>query len=69
VQLFIPESESILLWIPQVLERARGDSGNGPHLESHLLDKHQFKAMYVPTLSPSMFSLTVVAAEEQKARP
>ena len=65
VRLFTPESEAIMLWIPQVLERATADSGGGPHLESQLLDKHQFKATYVPTLSPPMLSLTVVVAEDQ----
>ena len=69
VQLFIPKGEAILLWIPQVLERAVADRGGGPHLESQLLDKHQFKAIYVPTLSPPMLSLTVVAAGEHNVRP
>ncbi|HEV8717630.1 MAG TPA: hypothetical protein VGX03_33005 [Candidatus Binatia bacterium] len=69
VRLFTPKSEAIMLWIPQVLERAVVDSGSGPHLESQLLDRHQFKAMYVPTLSPPMLSLTVVAAEEQTPGP
>ena len=69
VQLFIPKGDAIMLWIPQVLERAVADSGGGPHLESQLLDKHQFKAMYVPTLSPPMLSLTVVAVEGQDVRP
>ena len=65
VRLFTSDSESIVLWIRQVLERAVADTGSAPHLESQLLDKHQFKAMYVPTLSPPMVSLTVVAVEEQ----
>ncbi|MBI3800268.1 MAG: hypothetical protein HY268_25245 [Deltaproteobacteria bacterium] len=65
VRLFAPESEVVLRWIPQVLERAVADSGGGPHLESQLLDKHQFKTMYVPTLSPPMLSLTVVTAVGQ----
>ena len=65
VRLFVPENEAIMQWIPQVLERAVADSGSGPHLESQLLGKHQFKAMYVPTLSPPMLSLTVVTAEDQ----
>jgi len=64
-RLFTSDSESIVLWIQQVLERAVADTGSAPHLESQLLDKPQFKAMYVPTLSPPMVSLTLVAAEEQ----
>jgi len=65
VRLFTSDSEPIVLWIPQVLERAVADTGSAPHLESQLLDKYQFKAVYVPTLSPPIVSLTVVAAEEQ----
>jgi hypothetical protein len=69
VELFTPKSEAIMQWIPQVLERAVADSGSRPHLESQLLDRHQFKAMYMPTLSPPMLSLTVVAVDEQGPGP
>jgi len=69
VRLFVPESEAIMRWIPEVLERGVADSRGSAHLESQLLDKYQFKAMYMPTLSPPMLSLTVVATDEQGPGP
>jgi hypothetical protein len=65
VRLFLPEGAAIMRWVPEVLERAVADSRGSPHLESQLLDKYQFKALYAPTLSPPMLSLTVVTAEDQ----
>jgi hypothetical protein len=64
VQLFTSENESVVLWVDQVLARAIADGGSAPHLESQLLAEHQFKATYMPTLSPPMLSLTVVAATQ-----
>lgn len=69
VRFFLSDSEEITRWVEQVLERAVTDAGNTPYLESHLLAQHQFKAMYVSTLSPPMLSLTVVAAEEREGDP
>jgi hypothetical protein len=64
VRLFLTESAETLRWVEQVLQRAITDSGKDSYVESRLSEKHQFKVMYVPTLSPPMFSLTVTAAEE-----
>jgi len=64
VELFTSESEHMVLWVGQVLERAVADTGSATHLESQLLATHQFKATYLRTLSPALLSLTVVAAEE-----
>lgn len=64
IELFTSESERMVPWVDQVLERAVADTGSTPHLESQLLATHQFKATYLRTLSPAMLSLTVVAAEE-----
>ena len=64
IELFTSDSEQMVLWVDQVLERAIADTGSAPHLESQLLAKHQFKATYLHSLSPAMLSLTVVAAEE-----
>ena len=61
---FVSESEPIVLWIGQVLQRAVAEPRSAPYLESQLSDKYQFKATYVPTLSPPMMSLTVTATEE-----
>ena len=62
--LFLAESEEALRWVEHVLKRAVAEAGRDPYIESHLYNKHQFKAMYVPTLSPPMLSLTVTAAED-----
>jgi hypothetical protein len=64
VRLFLTDGAETLRWIEQVLQRAMTDSGKDSYVESRLSEKHQFKVMYVPTLSPPMFSLTVTAAEE-----
>jgi hypothetical protein len=64
VRLFLPESAETLRWVEQVLQRAVADTGKDSYVESRLSEKHQLKVMYVPTLSPPMFSLTVTAAEE-----
>jgi hypothetical protein len=64
IRLFLAESEEATRWIEGVLKRALAEAGNDPYIESHLYDKHQFKATYMPTLSPPMLSLTVTSAEE-----
>jgi len=64
VGLFLSDSEETIRWVGQALARATTESGKDPHLESRLLDKHQFKLSYVPTLSPPMCSLTVTAASD-----
>jgi len=65
VRNFTAESEQVVLWIDQVLRRAVAETRGGPHLESQLFGRYQFKATYAPSLSPPMISLTVTAAEEQ----
>jgi len=59
VEVFTRESDPVVLWIEQVLERALAEKGNTPHLESQLFDERQLKVTYVPTLSPPMLSMTV----------
>ena len=68
VRLFLADSEEITRWVEHALARAATESGKEPHLESRLLDKHQFKLTYVPTLSPPMCSLTIIAADEGEGR-
>lgn len=65
IELFTRESEPIIRWVDQVLERAVIDTTNPTHLEAQLIATHQIKAMYTRTLSPPMLSLTVVAAEKR----
>lgn len=64
IELFTRESEPIVRWVGQVLERAVADAASPTHLEAQLIATHQFKAMYRRTLSPPMLSLTVVSAEQ-----
>ena len=59
IRLLTSDAGSILRWTEQVLERAAAEGGSTPYLESQLLDERQFKATYLPTLSPPMLSLTV----------
>jgi hypothetical protein len=59
------DSQTVVSWVMQVLERAVAAPGNAPYLESRLLPKHQLKTTYVPTLSPPMLSLTVIAVGEE----
>jgi hypothetical protein len=61
---FVSESEQLVLWVDQVLKRAIAEPRSAPYLESQLADKYQFKATYLPALSPPMMSLTVAATEE-----
>lgn len=68
VRLFLTDSAETLRWVEQVLQRAITDPGKDSYVESRLSEKHQFKVMYVPTLVPPMFSLTVTAAEEDGLR-
>ena len=64
VQLFTADSEPILIWVDQVLSRAIAESKGSPHLEASLFAGHQFKATYMPNLSPPMLSLAVTIANE-----
>jgi hypothetical protein len=64
IRLFTPDSESVVLWVDQVLGRALAESKGAPHLEALLSTGHQFKATYMPTLSPAMLSLSVAVANE-----
>ena len=59
VEVFTRESDPVVQWIEQVLERAVAEKVNTPHLESQLFDDRQLKVTYVPTLSPPMLSITV----------
>ena len=67
-QLFTDDSAPLVRWVEQVLERAVTEGGDTPSLESQLLDERQFKAMYTPTLSPPMLSLTVEASGSGASR-
>lgn len=60
----ISDSEPVALWLDQVLQRALSESPGSSHLESQLFDTYQLKAMYVPSLSPPMLSLTVTILEK-----
>jgi hypothetical protein len=68
VQLLTNDSQSIVRWIEQVLERALAENGSAPYLESQLLEERQFKATYMPTLSPPMLSLTVTGGGQGAPR-
>jgi hypothetical protein len=59
VDVFAKESGPLIRWVEHVLERAVAEGGSTPHLESQFLEDRQFKATYVPTLSPPMLSLAV----------
>lgn len=59
VRLFTNDSGPILHWTEQVLEHAVAEGTSTPHLESQFLGERQFKATYLPTLSPPMLSLTI----------
>ena len=65
VRTFISENEPVVLWLEQVLQRALSESGGTSHLESQLFDTYQLKAMYVPSMSPPMVSLTVTMSDDQ----
>ncbi|MCS6924817.1 MAG: hypothetical protein NZ578_02830 [Candidatus Binatia bacterium] len=64
LRLFTSESEAVLFWLEQVLSRAVTEAAGTPHLEAFLSSGYQFKAMYLPTSTPAMVSLTVTAASE-----
>lgn len=64
VRLFTPDGEAVVVWVEQVLSRAVAEAKETPHLEALLSSGHQFKATYLPTMSPAMVSLTVTAADE-----
>ncbi len=65
VRTFISENEPVALWLEQVLQRALAESAGSSHLESQLFDTYQLKAMYVPSMSPPMLSLTVTMSDDQ----
>lgn len=62
IRLFASDSDPVVLWVGQVLSRAVAESNTAPHLEALLASGHQFKATYMPTLSPPMMSLSVIIA-------
>ena len=64
VRMFLSENEPVALWLDQVLQRALSEGAGNSHLESQLFDTYQLKAMYVPSMSPPMLSLTVTMSEE-----
>lgn len=65
VRLFISETESVALWLDQVLQRALTESEGDSHLESQLFDTYQLKATYVPSMNPPMLSLTLMKSAEE----
>lgn len=69
LRLFTPDSEAVVLWLEQVLSRAVAEATGTPHLAALLSSGYQFKAMYLPTSTPAMVSLTVTAAGEEGVRP
>ena len=68
VRLFTNDSGPMLHWTEQMLERAVAENGSTPYIESQFLDERQFKATYLPTLSPPMLSLTVTGGEKGTPR-
>ena len=64
VKNFLPDPTAVSLWLEQVLQRALEDDASSSHLESQLLDTYQFKASYVPALSPPMLSVTITKSDE-----
>lgn len=68
IQLLTNDSQSIMRWTEQVLERAVVESDGAPYLESQLLEERQFKVTYTPTLSPPMLSLTVTGGGQRAPR-
>jgi hypothetical protein len=65
VRTFVSESESVAVWLDQVLHRALTESEGGSHLESQLFDAYQFKATYVPSMTPPMLSLTLTKSTQE----
>lgn len=61
LRVFTEEGDAVVRWVERVLGHAMEDGGKTSHLESQLFDHRQLKALYVPTLSPPMLSLTVEA--------
>jgi len=68
VRLFTNDSDPMVRWTEQVLEHAVTEGASTPYLESQFLDEQQFKATYLPTLSPPMLSLTVTGGEQGTSR-
>jgi hypothetical protein len=62
LQLLTDDKGPLVRWVEQVLERGVAEKGSAPYLESRLIDERQCKAMYMPTLTPPMLSLTVEAS-------
>lgn len=68
VQLLNTDSQPIVRWTEQVLERAVAASRSAPYLESQLFEERQFKVTYTPMLSPPMLSLTVMGGGQGAPR-
>jgi hypothetical protein len=67
-QLLTDDKDPLVHWVEQVLERGVATKDGTPYLESRLIDERQLKAMYTPTLSPPMLSLTVEASGQGSSR-
>jgi len=68
IKLLTTDSDLILRWTEQVLERAVAENGATPYLESLLLDERQFKVTYTPTLVPPMLSLSIIRGGQGSPR-
>jgi hypothetical protein len=62
------DKDPLVRWAEQVLEHGVAEKGSTPYLESRLINERQFKAMYMPTLTPPMLSLTVEASGQGSSR-
>ncbi len=62
LQLLSDEKGPFVRWVEQVLEHGVAEKSGKPYLESRLVEDRQFKAMYMPTFTPPMLSLTVEAS-------
>jgi hypothetical protein len=68
LQLLTDDKDPLVRWAEQVLEHGVAEKGSTPYLESRLINERQFKAMYMPTLTPPMLSLTVEASGQGSSR-
>jgi hypothetical protein len=68
LQLLTDEKGPFARWVEQVLEQGVAEKSGKPYLESRLVEERQFKAMYMPTLTPPMLSLTVEASGQSSSR-
>lgn len=69
LRLFTSDSEAVVVWLEQVLSRAVTEAAGAPSLQALLFSRYQFKAMYLPTSTPPLVSLTVTAVGEEAVRP